>query len=404
MSQPPCKVIIVGCGVAGPVLALLLKLEGYHSAIYERSKQNAEAGVSLMLQTNGWRVLSLIPGLVDKLPGKVLQKMKTYSTVPEDEGLLGEADSDDSTIGMGIGVRRQEFLYMLAESAVAQGVEIHWERKVVDLHCHDESVDVVFDDGHIDSASFVVGCDGLHSIARTLLFGKEEASFTGLVQTGGFSRRPEPFSEDPSVVNFLGIGTHIITYQISDTHYSWVSVITRREAEMRETWRSVDNSMLERLRGDECSLWKFGAGDLIRTAERIVKYGLYDRPQLQTWHRGRVVLVGDAAHPTSPASANQALEDVYHLVRCLVKYNPKASSPSTTTLESVFNEYEAIRIPRTSVLVQKARAAGEARVVEGLTDCLGRNEKTRRIWQNKREALQDFEENRAGPYSEASEI
>ncbi|KAG7090882.1 hypothetical protein E1B28_009963 [Marasmius oreades] len=331
--------------------------------------------------------------------------MQIYSAVPGDEGLLGEADSNDSTVGVGIGVHRQDFLHMLAESAVAQGIDIYWERKVVDVHCHDESVDVVLEGGHVDTATFVVGCDGLHSVTRTSLFGKEEASFTGLVQTGGFSKRPAPFSEVPSIVNFLGVGAHIITYQISETHYGWA--VTRREAEMRETWRNVDNSTLKQLRTDECSQWKFGAGDLIKTSERIVKFGLYDRPQLQTWHQGRVVLVGDAAHPTSPhlgQGANQALEDVYHLVRCLVKHNTDTNVPSTATLESAFNEYEAIRIPRTTALVQKARAAGEARVIKRLEACLERNDKTRMLWQNKEEALRDFEENRAGPYSGVSEI
>ncbi|KAL0581826.1 hypothetical protein V5O48_000194 [Marasmius crinis-equi] len=404
-QQSPCKVIVLGCGVAGPVLALLLKLKGYQPVIYERSKPNADAGLSLMLQTNGWRVLSLIPGIAEKLPGQALQQMKIYSTVPGDEGLLGEADSQEPNVGMGIGVRRQDFLRMLAESATAHGVEIHWEQKVVDLRQHENSVEIVLEDGRTDTASFVVGCDGLHSVTRSNLFGKEEATFTGLAQTGGISPRPASFAVAPSVINFLGVGAHIITYQISDTHYSWA--ITRREQEMRETWRSVDSSTLEKLKADECSEWAFGAGDLIKTSEKIVKFGLYDRPKLETWHKGRVVLVGDAAHPTSPhlgQGANQALEDIYHLVRCLLKYNPGANTPSTTQLSSVFEEYESLRIPRTTELVQKARMAGDARVVLGREACLERNAKKRSIWSDKELALRGFEETRSGPYSDHSEI
>lgn len=110
---------------------------------------------------------------------------------------------------------------------------------------------------------------------------------------------------------------HAITYPISDTHYSWAYVtslkylglsptisssISRREAETKETWRAVDDTMLQKLKEDPASSWGFGAGELFKNAEKIVKYGLYDRPELKTWYKGRVVLLGDAAHPTSPVS------------------------------------------------------------------------------------------------------
>ena len=120
-----------------------------------------------------------------------------------------------------------------------------------------------------------------------------------------------------------------------------------------------------------------------------LQYGLYDRPALTSWHKGRVALLGDAAHPTSPVrtfkpdsfvcisyvmqhlgqGANQAFEDIYHLVRLLTKHNPSAAAPSTALLETVFSEYEQLRITRTSALVLGARRQGEARVVQGVEAC-----------------------------------
>ncbi|KAL0072801.1 hypothetical protein AAF712_000564 [Marasmius tenuissimus] len=116
-----------------------------------------------------------------------LKQVQLYSTVPKDEGLLGEGSSDEANVGMGIGVRRRDFLNMLADAAVAQGVEIRWEQKVVDLRQDEDSVEVILENGQTDSASFVVGCDGLHSVARSTIFGKEEAAFTGLAQVYGLS-------------------------------------------------------------------------------------------------------------------------------------------------------------------------------------------------------------------------
>jgi salicylate hydroxylase len=72
--------------------------------------------------------------------------------------------------------------------------------------------------------------------------------------------------------------------------------------------------------------------------------------------------------------ANQALEDIYHLVRLLNKHNASASQPSTKTLEQVFQEYQGLRIPVTTKLVKEARRRGEVRVVSGVEACKRRNE------------------------------
>lgn len=72
----------------------------------------------------------------------------------------------------------------LVQNAIDHGIEIHWEHKAVDFAEGEDFVRVKFDNGHSDTASFVVGCDGLHSNTRISLFGKEEAKYTGLTQVG----------------------------------------------------------------------------------------------------------------------------------------------------------------------------------------------------------------------------
>ncbi|KAJ7876599.1 hypothetical protein B0H13DRAFT_2548692, partial [Mycena leptocephala] len=111
-------------------------------------------------------------------------------------------------------------------------------------------------------------------------------------------------------------------------------------------------------------------GRSIRNAEKITKYGLYDRPELKSWHVGRVVLIGDAAHPTSPhlgQGANQAFEDVDNLVRLLIEHHPAPDTePSSVALSTIFTQFEAKRMERTATLVKDARKEGELRVVEGI--------------------------------------
>ncbi|KAH9894826.1 FAD/NAD(P)-binding domain-containing protein [Cubamyces lactineus] len=396
MTAP--KVIIAGCGVAGPALGVILKLQGYDPVIYERTDGPSQLGLSLCLQPNGLRVLSLIPGLIDQLPRKRLRQLAFYSLLPGNERELARTNAPaalhalSGDFGME-GIRRPLFLQALINAAHVHGVPIYFGHQVVAVEGHRgaeaERVVVRFANGHTDEASFMVGCDGLHSNTRASLFGKEAAMFTGLTQTGGISPIPEAFSSlGPSMVNMYGDGVHLIAYQVNDEQISWA--ITQREAEERETWRDMDADRQRAFKQGAFSQLPFGGGELVRTASRITKFGLYDRPELRAWHKGRVVLIGDAAHPTSPhlgQGANQALEDIYHLVRLLKKHNPSALAPSAALLEAVFTELEQLRIVRTSRLVAKARVVGNTRVVSGKGACLARDEAVRESWKGKEDLL-----------------
>ena len=97
--------------------------------------------------------------------------------------------------------------------------------------------------------------------------------------------------------------------------------VNQPEEEQRESWRHLDVQTKDDIKKGPLSLWSCGAGDMVKSATEVVKvsclslmshtlayylchfkYGLYDRPELETWYKGRVVLLGDAAHPTSPVS------------------------------------------------------------------------------------------------------
>lgn len=102
--------------------------------------------------------------------------------------------------------------------------------------------------------------------------------------------------------------------------------------------------------------------------------------------------------------ANQAFEDIYHLVRLLVKHNPSASAPTTDVLQIIFDEYEAIRIPRTSILVKEARKQGENRVVHGIAACKRRNDTTRALWKNIDAVTANYDKMYLHPFVGESEI
>ncbi|KAI0823310.1 FAD/NAD-P-binding domain-containing protein [Trametes gibbosa] len=377
--MPKTKVIIAGAGIAGPVLALFLQAKDYDPIIYERTDHPTVHGLSLALQTNGLRVLSLLPGLLDKVEGGKIEQLIQYSTLPEDSGELSRSDGPaqvQAKYGFGMmGVNRAAFHHTLLQHASEKGIPIVFGHQLVSFGETADSVTAEFANGKKDTASFLVGCDGLHSNTRECLFGRQEPIFTGLVQTGGLSETPTELLTPRTAINMYGDGTHMISYPVNSHQTSWA--ITTQEAEAKESWRAADEAAQEAFRRGTYSKWPFGAGQMVETGTKIVKYGLYDRPELQSWHKGRVVLLGDAAHPTSPhlgQGANQAFEDIYHLVRLLSRHNPDAAGPSTELLGKIFREYEGLRIERTASLVKQARSQGDVRVVNGIEACKKRND------------------------------
>jgi salicylate hydroxylase len=217
--------------------------------------------------------------------------------------------------------------------------------------------------------------------------------------------------------NWYGDGIHVIAYPTSKTHTSWA--VTQRTTEQNpETWRLYGTA---ELRGLQSILSKAleGAHDsileLVSSAEQITQYGLYDRPERppRDWSSERCVLIGDAAHPTSPhlgmtstmsarpsltdamgagQGANQALEDCYMLSELLSVMDADADEPSPQALAEAFRSFAQQRQPRTTALVRQARAQGEQRVVTGQVDLEQRDENIRRLWSDKTQLRRTFDD------------
>jgi salicylate hydroxylase len=98
--------------------------------------------------------------------------------------------------------------------------------------------------------------------------------------------------------------------------------------------------------------------------------------------------------------ANQAFEDVYHIMRLLKKYNPSADQPPTELLSQVFGDYQDLRLSRTSELVRGARRQGELRVAEGIDACKARDEVIRG-GTNDLAAKKTYFEMLSGPFKES---
>jgi len=371
------SILIIGCGVAGPVLAMLLKHRGFNPVICERQPEFRQAGVALNVSPQTFKVLNIL-GLAEPLIalGSTLEEGMTYSEVLHE--VLGQQDGP-AKLRAALGwplvvVSRGKYTQFLYDSAVARGIEMHFSKRCIDVKQEGERVAAVFEDGTTAEGDLLVGCDGLHSEVRNVLFGKEPATYMGLIQVDGISPIPEYYkSWKPTFFQSFGNGAHFLSSPISSTEIAWSTTLPQR-TEAREDWRRMSlEETKEMVKILPVANWDYGVKDAVASATFVTKFGLYERPIASLWHKGRIVLAGDAAHPTSPhlgQGANQAMEDCYHLVRVLCKAAPFTDA----SLEAAFKEYESIRHPIVTRSVGQAKAQGEKRVIIGEEECKARDE------------------------------
>jgi len=344
------KIIIIGAGVAGPVLAMLLKHKGFEPVIYERNASVPSGGLALALSAQSFKVLNII-GLADEVLALGIQTEAMVQRSEITGKILQERTERQSglreTTGWPMSVTmRSKYSKFLVEKTEERGIAIHWGKKLVDVKQDGDKVTAVFEDGTSDVGDLLVGCDGLHSKVRDALFGKTPAEYTGLVAIGGLTPWTDELPEPKPLLtsSVWGRGCHFFCSPTAEHGYFWASTMAE-EAEMLEDWRTAGSvEISDVLTSLPSSKWSGDTGKIIASSRDVVKFGLYLRPIPPVWHKGRAVLLGDAAHPTTPflgQGANVTAEDIYHLVRALVFNEPLTNE----SIEKTFIEYTAGRLP-----------------------------------------------------------
>ncbi|KAH7305726.1 monooxygenase FAD-binding protein [Rhexocercosporidium sp. MPI-PUGE-AT-0058] len=408
ITTPSPRVLIIGLGISGPLLALLLHAKGYTPTILEKVSHLGDAGASMMLFPNGLKAISSIS----------LDLAEEITRLSADLEILVDINSNGDVIGgselprgwkeewgmPGVGVRRTELNLLLRERVLQAGIEVVEGWKLSDIVCDaDKTVTAISTTGARRTGEFLVGCDGIHSKTREVVLRShgvnevKEPVFTGLIQTAGMSPTPEGLRGVAGMRNWYGPDTHVIAYPVSEKPHttSW-AITTRSETEEIETWKALSPSALAGVRNEllrRFEGWDENMREMIGNAERVIRYGLFDRGQLEGrfWvgneevGMGRCVLIGDAAHPTSPhlgQGGNQAAEDAYWLARLLPDVRGcDGGKLEGEVLREAFVKFARGREVRTGVLVRGARAVGERRVVSK-EECRERDEMLRKGWED----------------------
>src|SRR5581483_7927185 len=214
-----------------------------------------------------------------------------------------------------------------------------------------EQAVVMFANGERATADVVVAADGIHSALQQYVVAPSAPLPSGSVAYRGVIPAASVSWPSGAMRNWVGPGKHFLVYPVrAGQLVNYVGFVPTDEA-MKESWSAPgDPAALAR----EFAGWDPLVEAIIAQVKATFRWGLYDREPLPTWTRGRLTLLGDAAHPMLPhvgQGANQAIEDGTALAAVL-SYADRATVPS------VLRVYEAVRRERTAGVQRSARTNG----------------------------------------------
>lgn len=350
------KVAIVGGGIGGLTAACALSARGIEVDVFEQAAQLREVGAGLQLGPNAVRVLDAL-GFRDGMRRFCCEPPDMVSLEWHDASLryrqsLGR--TAEARFGAKYLTAHRADLYQLLIDRLGEHA-VHLGESCIGASNGKDSACARFDGGHEVEADVVIGADGIRSRVRGILFGQEQQRFTG--QLGW--RAVLPMDRVPDVgprrdislardfVGFIGPRGHVIMYPIRGGQLLNVFAGYFLDSWAEESWTvpSTVEDMMAAFSGWNEQLLRMMSG-----VEHIYKWGLFDRDPLAHWSKGRITLLGDAAHPMMPTLAQGAaitIEDGFAIARHL--------ADGSGNPEEALLAYERERQPRASKVQLMAR-------------------------------------------------
>jgi 2-polyprenyl-6-methoxyphenol hydroxylase-like FAD-dependent oxidoreductase len=359
MPQGPGMVLIIGGGIGGLTLALSLHQAGIACRVFEAAPEIRPLGVGVNLLPHGMRELTEL-GLQARLAELAVETRELCFYNRFGQLIFREPRGRHAGYEWPqLSIHRADLhAVLLAAARERLGDEaVVLGMKCLSLVEGQGKVTAEFQNGTSFEGSCAIGCDGIHSVVRKQLFpGEGPPAYHGINMWRGVTRM-KPFLGGASmaVAGWLEVGKMVI-YPIRNALdadglqlVNWVAEIQSPRNVMQD-W-NLGGKIEDFYPTFEN--WRFDWLDcaaMIRDAEQVLEYPMVDRDPLPHWTRGRITLLGDAAHPMYPRGSNgagQAILDARTLTGCFAR-NEKT--------EDALNEYQHLRLKAVNDLVLMNRA------------------------------------------------
>jgi 2-polyprenyl-6-methoxyphenol hydroxylase-like FAD-dependent oxidoreductase len=364
------RILVSGCGVAGLSVGIDLSANGHDVTLVERSNHLRVNGSPIDIRGESIDVAAKM-GVLDPIRAHRIDMSERIQFVDASNRVVAELPADEvNDTADDIEIPREDLVTIL-RSALPTTTSLIFGESISGLHDDGTGVDVHFASGARDRYDLVVGADGMHSGTRRLTFGPEHQFLRHLGFYTAIAELPSPIGGGANAMfNLPGRLIGITGYADKA-----LAVFV-----FRSPWLDYDHRDLDAQKGILSDAF---AGQREWRIDELLEAAL-DDPELYfdsvsqidmtTWHRGRVVLVGDAAYCASPLAGrgtSLALTGAWSLAEALRDH--------ADDLEHAFAQYERLQRPRALQAQATAAPGGDLLAPATLEAIDARNERLRAL-------------------------
>ncbi|AHG90286.1 monooxygenase FAD-binding protein [Gemmatirosa kalamazoonensis] len=340
------RVAIIGGGIGGLTAAIALRQRGIDAHVFEAASALGTAGAGLWISPNAMQLLQRLD-----LAGAVIAAgvpLGRAEVHDAERGLLQRLDFSDASQRFGVptvAILRHRLHAILA--ARLPNDRLHVGAPCVSVTTT-HGVRAHLADGRTIDADLLVGADGLRSVVREYVSPGVAPRYSGQTSVRGVASLALPPSLAGVSREIWAPGRRFGFSAVAPGEVYWFATFDAPPGIAEPPAESAHHlhALFDRFPPP--------VSDLIETTDdaRLVRTDLHDLPRLATWHRGRVALLGDASHATTPnlgQGAAQAIEDAWVLADRLAR---------SVSVEAALREYEAIRKPKARFVVDRSWQVG----------------------------------------------
>lgn len=339
------NVAIAGGGVAGLAAAIQLAKAGVQVEVFESRPELTALGSGITLQGNALRVFDALGVWEDmQAAGYPFVGLNLRAPGPDATVVarMPDVKSGGPDYPSTMGMPRPELARILFAHAEKAGARVRFDAKVTGLEQREDGVEVFIGDESAGVFDLLIGADGVNSVVRDLIGIETKPETNGMGIWRTFVSRP---AEVESSELYYGGPVYIAGYTPTSEDTMYAFLVEKAQDRVGLTDEEASKIMLEESRAYG-GPWNAIRADLEKGAH--TNYTWFTKHVVDApWNRGRVVIIGDAAHscpPTIAQGAAQGLEDAFVLTELLVDRD--------TLGQGLWDEFHARRLPRATAVVE----------------------------------------------------
>jgi 2-polyprenyl-6-methoxyphenol hydroxylase-like FAD-dependent oxidoreductase len=329
------QIAIIGGGIGGLTAALALRQSGFECEVFEQAPALLDVGAAIALWPNAMRILQQL-GLTRKILDKA-GVMKEIRWLDQKGWLINRVPISSITDAPAVALHRADLQHILQQALPA--ASIHLGHTFAGQTQREDKIVATFANGLTVKSDFLIGADGIHSRARAQLINDGEPIYRGYTVWRGISAEAPGTIPPAAAIEIHGRGRRFGIGPVGLGRVGWwAAANTPHSNDLRQLFAG----------------WYPPVLDLIEATPptSILTTTACDRHANKMWGRGRMTLLGDAIHPTTPNLGQGgclAMEDAMLLARCFEKYGPS---------ENALRNYEHCRYKRTRSISNYSRYYG----------------------------------------------